>query len=183
VPDDLRRLAATVTVDHYAGWRMRHLRPNPHTVAVLTEAWLAGMPRPPAILPVAQPMPTPVQDGTPSSARADLIRLNVILGDRHDLTSLRRSVPDATTADLAYATRRFGDAAQSYRAELATNPDQVSSWVGLGLALSALGTDPAARALTRHPELVRAVRHRISARSTDVPTPERLAAWIGQSVH
>jgi HEXXH motif-containing protein len=183
VPDDLRYFADAVNADHHASWRMRHLRPSPHDVAVLAEAWLAGRPRPPTIRQSADPMPTPVQDGTSSNARADLVHLRLIMGDTHELTSIRQSVPEATTADLALATRRFADAAQGYRAELAADPDRVSSWVGLGLALSALGADPAARALVHRPELVRAVRRRVSVRSTDVPTPERLAAWIGQSMH
>jgi hypothetical protein len=181
IPDDLCRLADSVTADNHASWRLRHLRPNTQAVTALTEAWLAGRPRPPAD-PPADPVPTPIQDGSPSSARADLIRLGVT-GDRRELASIWRSVPDATIADLAYAVGRFTDAAQGYRAELATDPDRVSSWCGLGLALTSLGADPAARALSRCPELVRAVRRRISVRSPDVPTPERLAAWIGQGVH
>lgn len=182
VPDDLRRLADAVTADHHAGWRMRHLRPDQHTVAVLAEAWLAGRPQPPAGLPRTDPAPTPVGDGTPSRARADLIRLGIVTGER-PLASSRRSVRDATTADLAYASGRFADAVQGYRAELAKDPGRVSSWVGLGLALTAVGTGPAARALTHHPELVRAVRRRIGMTSPAVPTPEQLAAWIGQSLH
>jgi hypothetical protein len=162
---------------------MRYLRPNTQAVTALAEAWLAGRPRPPAGPPPADSMPTPVQDGTPSSGRADLIRLSIAMRDPRKLASVWRSVPGATAADLAYATGRFPDAAQGYRAELAQDPDRVSSWTGLGLALSAIGRNPAARALTRYPELVRAVRRRISTSSRDVPTPERLAAWIGQSVH
>jgi HEXXH motif-containing protein len=183
VPEGLRRLADAVTTDHYASWRMRYLRPSTQTVTVLTEAWFAGRPRPPVIPPSADTAPTPVQDGTPSSARADLIRLGVAMRDPRKLASLWPSVHGATAADLAYTTGRFADAAQGYRAELAQDPDRVSSWTGLGLALSALGRNPAARALTRCPELVRAVRRRISTRSSEVPSPERLAAWIGQSVH
>jgi hypothetical protein len=183
VPDDLRRLADIVTADHYASWRMRHLRPESNTVDKLAAAWLAGHSRPPAVLPSTDPVPTPVQDGAPSSARADLIRTGVTTDNQQELTATWRSLSDGTVADLAYATRRFNDAAQGYRMELAKDPDRVSAWVGLGLALSALGTDPAARALTQYPERVRAVRRRISSTSPNVPTPERLAAWIGQCVH
>lgn len=182
VPDDLRRLADAVTTDHHAGFRMRHVRPSTQTVNALTEAWLDALPHPPTASPPADSVPTPVQDGKPSSARADLIRLGITSNDRRGLALSWQSVPDATAADLAYATGRFDDAAHGYRAELVKNPDRVSSWTGLGLALAALGIEPAARALTRCPELIRAVRRRISARSPEVPTPERLAAWIGQSV-
>jgi hypothetical protein len=182
IPDDLCRLADAVTEGHHAGWRMRHLRPSQQTVVELTEAWLTGRPRPPD-LPSTDPLPTPVPDGAPSSTRADLIRLGVVMGDHRGLASVWRSLPDATTADLAYVTGRFADAAQGYRAELTQDPDRVSSWTGLGLALAAVGTNPAARTLIRHPEVVRAVRRQISTRSPEVPTPERLAAWIGQGLH
>ncbi|GAB1508994.1 HEXXH motif domain-containing protein [Actinophytocola sp. KF-1] len=183
VPEDLRRLAESVTADHHAGWRMRHLRPDSAAVAALTEAWLAGQPHAPVALPQTDPEPTPVADGTPSLARTDLIRLGITTGDRRAAGASWRSVRNATTADLAYANGRFADAAQEYRAELAKDPDRVSAWVGLGLALSAVGTGPAARALTRHPELVRAVRRRIATTAQDVPAPERLATWIGQGMY
>jgi hypothetical protein len=182
VPDDLHTLADSVTTDHHAGFLMRHCRPSTHMVITMADAWLAGELRPPALLSPTDPVPTPIQDGMPSTARADLIRLGVVTGDRGRLGSLSRLMPDATAADLAYATGRFADAAQGYQAELAHDSDRVSSWIGLGLALAALGADPAARALTRRPELVRAVRRLISTRTSVVPAPTRLAAWIGQVV-
>jgi HEXXH motif-containing protein len=180
VPDELGRLAAAITADLRAGFRLRHVRPDNQAVTALAEAWLARRPRPPLCPPSVDPVPTPVRDGEPSSARVDLIRLGITSGDRRVPALMWQSVPDATVADLAYATGRFHDAARGFRAELTSNPDRVASWVGLGLALAALGNNPAARALTRCPELVRAVRRRISTRSPDVPTPERLAAWMGQ---
>lgn len=183
VPDDLRRLAEAITTDHHAGFRMRHVRPDRRTVATLADAWLVGSPHPPTALSYTDPRPTPVPDGAPSEARADLIRLDIALDDRRALFSMWRSVQDATISDFAYATGRFDDAARGYRAELAQRPDRVSSWVGLGLALTGIGTSPAARALTHYPELVRAVRRQITTRSSDVPTPERLATWLGESMY
>lgn len=179
VPADVLKLADTITADHHAQWRMRHLRSDKDIVGTLTDAWLSGRSHPPGVLPQHDPVPTPVADGTPSQARAELIRFGVAMGDRRALIAEWRSVPGATTADLAYVTGRFADAVQGYRAELVKDPDRIPSWVGLGLALSAVGTGPAARALCRHPEVVRAVRRQISTRSPDVPTPERLAAWLG----
>jgi hypothetical protein len=92
-------------------------------------------------------------------------------------------VPDATAADFAYATGRFTDAVRGYRAELSAAPDRPTSWVGLGLALSGLGAGPAARALLRCPELVRAVHRRIRTRTTNAPTPDDLAAWIDRGTY
>lgn len=183
IPADLRRLADAITTDHHADYRMRHLRPDRHSVATLADAWLAGRPHPPTAFVYAEPQPTPVPDGTPSDARTDLIRLDIALADRRALFSMWRSVRDATTADLAYATGRFDDAARGYRAELTRNPDRVSSWVGLGLALTGMGTSPAARALTHYPELVRAIRRLITTRSSEEPTPEQLATWLGESMY
>lgn len=183
VPHELRSLADALTTDHHAGWRMRHLRPSRRVVFALAEAWLAGQSHPPAILPEVDPVPTPVQDGEPADARAILISQAIIMGDHRELAAVWRSVPGATIADLAYATGRFADATHGYRAELAEDPDRVSSWVGLGLALAAQEAGPAARALTRCPELVRAVRRQIRTRISEPPTPERLAAWLGQVMH
>ncbi len=183
VPEDLRKLADAITTDHHAGYRMCHLRPDRHSVATLADAWLAGHPRPPTAFAYVEPQPTPVPDGTPSDARTELIRLDIALADRSALFKMWRTVQDATTTDLAYATGRYDDAVRGYRAELTQNPDRVSSWVGLGLALTGIGTSPAARALTHYPELVRAVRRLITTRSSDVPTPERLATWLGEGMY
>jgi transposase len=93
------------------------------------------------------------------------------------------TVPGATGADFAYADGRFTDAVRGYRAELATGADRPASWAGLGLALSASGTSPAARTLLDHPELVRAVYRRIQAATERSPRPDDLAAWIGRGTH
>jgi HEXXH motif-containing protein len=182
VSEDLAALASTVAADHYAGWRLRYVRPDPRTVSDLADAWVAGDDSPPAIRLATDAPPTPVPDGSWSSARADLIRLVVATPSdgRRALARLWSSVPGATAADFAYATARFVDAARGYRVELAADPECPSSWVGLGLALSALGTTPAARALLRYPEVVRAVHRHIPARARAITDPEALAEWVGQ---
>jgi hypothetical protein len=111
------------------------------------------------------------------------MRFGVVTDDRSALAFVWRSVPGATAADLSYVTGRFMEAAQGYRAELNQDPDRVSSWTGLGLALDALGSTPAARALLHRPELVRAVRRQVATRVRKAPNPEQLASWIGKSVH
>ncbi|MGH8880295.1 MAG: aKG-HExxH-type peptide beta-hydroxylase, partial [Stackebrandtia sp.] len=187
VPADLGALAAAVGADHYAGWRISYLRPDPRTVADLADAWLAGDARPTATQLSTDRAPTPVPDGSWSPARTDLIRLSVAevdvadpLDGRNALSRTWSHVPDATAADFAYATGRLTDAARGYRAELAADADRPAAWVGLGLALSGLGVTPAARALLHYPEVVRAVHRRIRARTRTVPAPEDLAAWIGR---
>lgn len=95
LPVDTVAVADTVAADHYAGWRIRHLRPHPHVVTELERAWHAGRPRPPAVQPVPDQPPTPVPDGSWSGARADLVRLALCeadgpTADRAGATSQRR---------------------------------------------------------------------------------------------
>ncbi|MGH3899076.1 MAG: HEXXH motif domain-containing protein [Pseudonocardiaceae bacterium] len=187
VPADLGALVTAVGADHYAGWRIRYIRPDSGMVAGLADTWMAGGPCPIATQLDADQAPTPVPDGSWSSARADLVRLSVgdptNSGNMNMLSKTWRDVPGATAADFAYVTGRFTDAARGYRAELAAEPDRPTSWVGLGLALSGLGVAPAARALLHYPEVVRAVHRRIRVHMATAPTPEDLAAWIGRSTY
>jgi HEXXH motif-containing protein len=182
IAQDVTELATAAAVDHRAGWRARHLRPDPDLVAELVTAWQAGRSRPP--LPLTSPdlPPTPVPDGEWSHAREDLVRLVLAGSSPAELCRILPAVPDATAADLAYATGRIDEAARAYRAELAVTPDRPASLVGLGLALAATGTSPTAHALLHHPELVRAVHRKLGACDAQPPSPERLARWIGQSI-
>jgi HEXXH motif-containing protein len=178
VPADITELSARAVRDHYLGWRMRYVRPDPDVVERIATAWVAGDPSPP--VPGDDPPPRSIPDGTWSHARADLCR--VLLAGASPAPELLDTVPNATSADLAMATGRFEDAARGYRAALSTDPDRPASWVGLGLALAALATSPAGRMLTYRPELVRAVHRAIRDRTTEPPAPERLAAWLDSAV-
>jgi hypothetical protein len=93
-----------------------------------------------------------------------------------------QAVPAATEADFALVTGRHVDAARGYRADLRADPDRPVALVGLGLALNAIGPNPAARALLHCPEMVRAVHRELRRTARDVPTPEELAWWLGQLV-
>jgi HEXXH motif-containing protein len=179
VPDDIAALATAATSDHRAGWRTRHLRPDPAVVKDLASAWRAGHSRPSVTSVHTDLPPTPVPDGTWPHSRADLVRLSLTGADLQDLWS---AVPDATKADFAYASGRFVDAVRDYRAELRADPDRPASLVGLGLSLAATGQGPASRALLHCPELVRAVHRMLQRTAPQVPTPESLASWIGQVV-
>lgn len=182
VPDGIDDLATAVTMDHEGGWRIRHLRPSPPAVEELVDAWLAGQPRPPVAVDATNIPPTPVPDGPWSRARRDLVRLGVSGVDQAVSPDVWQTVPGATAADHAYARGQFAEAADGYRAELSAEPDRPASLVGLGLALSACGPDPAGRALLHCPELVRAVHRRLRSTAPHVPTPEQVASWIGQLV-
>ncbi|MEV4053965.1 HEXXH motif-containing putative peptide modification protein [Amycolatopsis sp. NPDC049688] len=176
VSAEARELAEATVQDHVAGWRVRHLRPDPDEVTALAEAWFREQPRPPFTMMTTALPPTPVPDGTWSPARADLARLAVGGAD----PGLWPTVPGATAADLAFAHGDFTRAADEYRSELSADPDRPNSLVGLGLALAARGRHPAARALLHRPELVRSLHRRVRDRSP--VTVERIAAWLGQVV-
>jgi HEXXH motif-containing protein len=182
VDEEVAELATAAAFDHHAGWRLRHLRPDPALVDELSRAWLAGRARPPAIIDHPDPAPTPVPDGPWSSARTDLLRLGLTGAGRSRLLARWRDVPGATEADFAYATGQWADAARGYRSELAAQPDRPASLVGLGLALAASGPTPGGRALLRRPELVRAVHRTICRTTRAAPTPEAMAEWLGQLV-
>lgn len=181
-PDELCDLIAAAAADHYAGWRICHLRPDPEMVAALADAWLARRPPPALALAGVDPVPTPVPDGRWSPARIDLLRLSIAdsPGSTDLLWSTWPNIPGAIAADVAYVSGRFTDAARGYRAELASEADCPASLVGLGLSLSGLGAKTAARALLHHPEVVRAVHRRIRNLTLTRPDPEELATWIGR---
>lgn len=176
LPLDLLALARACASDHHAIWRIRFIRPDPATVTALSRAWRCGQP-PPQAVRYADSAPTPVPDGRCSRARFNLIRL--VVSESGSAQDRWEEIPDATAADLAYATGRFVDAERGYRAELATDPDRPASWVGLGLALAARQDDAAARTLLHCPELVRAVHREIRAGGATAPAPDELASWIG----
>ncbi|MEC3977828.1 HEXXH motif domain-containing protein [Amycolatopsis sp. H20-H5] len=175
--------AAALAADHYAGWRLCHLRPDPATVAGLAAAWTGALRRPRSVRLGEDNAPTPVPDGTWPDARPSLLRLRLGTDGRTRLAESWQLIPGAIEADFAYADGRFHDAADGYRSALAADADRPSAWAGLGLALSALGTGPAARALLHRPELVRAVHRELRDVSGGTPRPEDIAAWIGRFTH
>jgi HEXXH motif-containing protein len=171
------RWADTLATDHYAGWRVRHLRPALDPVKELVSAWLAGDARPPSVDLRESVVLDTVSDGRWENARADLVRL--LLGEHGDtrLAELWPQVPGAIRADYAYVTGCAGDAVAGYRAALEADPDDPAALVGLGLALSEMDSR-AGRSLLRCPELVRAVHRDLRSETPAPPTVEELAAWI-----
>ncbi|MDS0137280.1 HEXXH motif domain-containing protein [Amycolatopsis sp. CM201R] len=174
--------AARAALDHYATWRLRHLRPDPTTVSMLAEAWRDGISRPRLGRLPDPHLPTPVPDGGWVDARTDLVRLR--LGrDRNSFAEHGSTVPGATAADLALVAGAHKQAAEGYRDLLAVDPDVPAALVGLGLALAAYSTGPAARALLHRPELVRAVHRALRTHPGFAPPIEVIAGWIGRFTH
>lgn len=172
------RWADILTADHYAGWRVRHLRPALEPVKELVSAWLAGAARPPAVDLTGSVVLDAVSDGVWENARADLVRL--LLGPRGDarLAELWPQVHGVLPADFAYVEGRVDDAVAGYRTALGDDPDSPTALVGLGLTLTEKDS-AAAYALLHCPELVRAVHRDLRSETPAPPTVEDLAAWIG----
>jgi HEXXH motif-containing protein len=179
VAADLTETARRAALDHYLGWRIRHVRPDPVLVSDLTNAWLDAW-TPKRLWLGGERPPSPVPDGKWTHARADLIRLVLTPGPASSRPSWK-TVPDVTPADFALVSGRFTDAARGYRAELADDPDRPTSLAGLTLALSASSTSPATRVLLHYPELVRAVQRRVRRHGAQAPSAEELADWIGRT--
>ncbi|RSM63868.1 HEXXH motif domain-containing protein [Kibdelosporangium aridum] len=176
LPRSATDLAEVGAADDYAGWRIRYLRPSSEIVHRLADSWLAGRTWPVGLFLDRDPAPTPVPDGTWTTARLQLIRLKV--------SRARLDVPDCTMADRAYVGAQADEAVEGYRAELTADPDRAMSWIGLGLALAATRTNPsAAWALLHYPEIVRAVHRRIRKLTIQAPDPDELATWIGRYTH
>ncbi|MDS0137275.1 HEXXH motif domain-containing protein [Amycolatopsis sp. CM201R] len=173
--DEARRWAETLASDHYAGWRLRHIRPKEETVAELARAWREEAPCP----PVARNGRLDTRsDGQWPNARGDLIR--VLLGEDGD-TRLKRQwadVPDALEGDYHLVAGRAEEARSAYEGVLSKEPDDAPALIGLGLTLL---DGPAARALLSTPELVRAV-HRELRRDGSAPSVGELAYWIGEAL-
>ncbi len=171
--------------DHYAAWRIRHLRPDPGTVAELAAGWRAGLTRPrSAATALPEPrVPTPVPDGDWQDARTDLIRLRLGPDGAARFAVQGSAVPGATEADLHFVAGRPAEAAAGYRKLLEATPEDPAALAGLGLALAARSTGPASRALLHRPELVRAVHRALRYGPGTVPSVEAIAGWLGRFTH
>jgi hypothetical protein len=183
LPAEVGDLAAAAVADHGAGWRLRHARPNPATVADFADSWLAGRRWPTSSAPDLATAVTPIPDGSWSGARTDLIRVGLRNPRPEAIRETWPAVLGATAADFAYLSEDLDGAVHGYVADLTEDRENPDAWVGLGLALAARGGDSAgARALLNRPELVRAVYRHVRDTSTTIPAPEELAAWVGRSV-
>jgi HEXXH motif-containing protein len=180
VAPDIARQAEVAAIDHYAGWRLRHVRPSERVVHELAKSWLADKNFAGTLVLPAEAVPVSAADGTWPGARLDLIRLGLAEPDRSQLPRLWPTVPGAVAADVAYVCGDLPDAIRGYKAELEQDPSNASAWIGLGLALSAQDAS-AGHVLLRHPELVRAT-HRMISRTATAPAPDDLAGWIARFV-
>lgn len=182
VRPELLRAARVAAVDHRVGWRACHLVPDARTVREAVTAWTAGEPAPTSIarsVVAAHPRPPKL------NVKGVLTR--VLLADPDEFAAARRALddrrvfPDSAAGDFALVAGNPREAVELYTAELAGGSDRPAAWSGLGLALRLLGPNPAATALLRRPEYVRAV-HRLVFTTTGVPPrTDELAGWLGSA--
>ncbi|MEU5260185.1 HEXXH motif domain-containing protein [Amycolatopsis sp. NPDC021455] len=167
--------AETLAADHYAGWRLRHIRTEPGTTADVVRAWSHGEPCP-RVVPGSR-LDT-VSDGEWANARADLIRVRFGRAGETRLSQVWRNVPGSLEGDFRLVTGSTDQARAAYRSVLGQDPDHPEALIGLGLSLP---PGPATRALLGVPELVRAV-HRILRDAGNPPPLDELAGWIGEAL-
>jgi HEXXH motif-containing protein len=170
-------LAQTVSDGHRAGWRIRHLRPDPADVDALVKTWHAGNTAELAPIGCAvQPDPTVRW----SQGLLGLARTLLLSPDRYDEIELTAGgwTADLTTADLALMAGDVMSACEGYLANIAADPGSTLAWRGLSLALPDNAPATARTALRHRPEIVRAVYRGIAATSPG-QSPVAIAAWVG----
>ncbi|MEU8947719.1 HEXXH motif-containing putative peptide modification protein [Streptomyces sp. NPDC048489] len=183
VPAEQLALARLCAADHVARWRVHHLRPPAPAVEEAVRAWLAGAGGPPTGL-TAEPELVPDLSARWLDSMAMLARhrLSTAPGEPAPSEDPEKAAAHVTGALPGDALLAAGDptaARHAYAAHLAGEPERAGAWAGLGHALEALGTEPAAAHLLRHwPERARAVHQAVSRVTGSAPDPVRLAAWL-----
>jgi len=157
LPTAVARAIETMTADHYAVWRTRHVRPRPAQVDELVERWSAGeaadfAPEDGEVLPSGE---------IGESRRSLLVRTRLLDPYLFERLCGHRG------PDVMFARGDRDDAARDYAKRIRTGPRSGDDWVGLGLSLGS-------RSILNAPETVRAVY----LRAGGAPDPIELAAWL-----
>lgn len=146
-------------------------------------AWLAGASGPPVAL-AAEPDLVPDLSARWLDSMAMLARhhLSTTPDERPPSEDPEKAAAHVTGALPGDALLAAGDATaaqHAYRAHLAVEPGRAGAWAGLGHALKAADTEPAAAHLLCHwPERARAVHQALLRATGAAPDPVRLAAWL-----
>ena len=168
VADDLAELAAA---DHATAWRLRNCRPDGGQIDEWARAWRRDAPCRWPDGPAAD-----IVDGgrrIASDTRQRLIRHHLAHPD-----SWRERVVDASGGDVALVVGDLDRAAHLYQTQVEADPDDEASWAGLALARRG-SPEPAAVALARHPELVRALYQAVASEGPARPSVMAVAEWLG----
>jgi hypothetical protein len=178
VTRDAARTAWAAAIDHQVVWRLRHFQPDVDGVRRLVRRFLAG--QPPRGTHQVESILAP-QLGDWYHARVALHREALyrpqLLRQGAEESHRWSSRHGASQADLALVQGRTGRAAAGYRAMIAADPDDINAWAGLAVAVGAEHGGTAWKALTRRPDLVRAVYVGAHAIRGSV-SPLAVAAWL-----
>jgi HEXXH motif-containing protein len=182
VSNELSAIVETITMDHYALWRLCHVHPEPDVVERLATGWLDNAP---AAKWRAKPDTVLADDGRPLPAhRRNLLQTKTV--DPELFTRLVRRpalLPGSTPlADAALCTADFDGSATGYRNRIRANPDDPQAWVGLGITYRAQGYPTAARALLDAPEVTVAAHRHVRTLAGDSPEPIDFAGWVGAAL-
>ncbi|MFF9127579.1 HEXXH motif domain-containing protein [Streptomyces sp. NPDC014889] len=183
VPEDHLASARLCVADHAARWRAHHLRPSPAAVDEALRAWLAGEGGPPGAL-ASEPEVVPDPSARWLDSLAMLVRHRLGGADdaRHSEEPEKAAarVTGALAGDALLAAGDAAAARQAYLTQLAVEPGRAGAWAGLGRALAASDTHPAAAGLlTHHPERARALHEAVLRATGTPPDPVHLATWLG----
>ena len=177
VPEEPSVAACKAIADHRLSWRLRNLRPDQDDVGRLAAAWLAEVaPEPPRTPPTV----IPSNRALTRNPRLDLLCLRLKDPRRFANACAGGTIEepnDVSCGDVAYALGEMFGAVRHYREVIVADPDRIDAWAGFALA----GEWPETSAMTRSPELVYALHHRIRQVSLAVPDPGELTAWLDTS--
>ncbi|HEV2778995.1 MAG TPA: HEXXH motif domain-containing protein [Actinophytocola sp.] len=181
--DDVRRIAADLTAQHRALWRLRHVVPEPAEVSALATEWLRGEP--------ISPPPAPVDRTTVTGAPggdSPLLRLATALVEDPDSVAaladagevgLRYPGTDAT--DLSLLTGDYAETQATRLAQIAGGAMAAEVWASLSVAHGRLCVDPSLSPLAARPELVRAAWPAVAngAGAVRNPLAELVSRYVG----
>jgi HEXXH motif-containing protein len=177
---DMARTVTMMIDDHHGLWQLRHARPDEAVVKAMASAWLDRASAPPwfdAVQPIIVVDERPLPANRRTLLRAKAAEPDLFASLIHRPGSLPSNTP---RADAALCTGAYENAATSYTEGLHLDPDDAQAWVGLGLALNALGRN--ASALLEHPELTVAVHRRVRGLSGRAPDPAAISAWVSSAL-
>ncbi|MCI2420108.1 HEXXH motif domain-containing protein [Saccharopolyspora sp. K220] len=179
VPDDLSALVADLTADHYATWRLRHMRSDAPTVEAVATSWLEGREAPDVSARQASVRPNRRHRG--SDTRLHLLTTKALDEDRFASLVRRSAELSGSTpkSDVAYCTGDYRLAMSGYLKRVLDRPDDGHAWVGLGLSLRARGEHLSAIPLLRAPEIVMAAHRQIRAFGGASPSVLQFVEWMG----
>jgi HEXXH motif-containing protein len=178
-------LAALTADSHRIGWRLRHFRPPVEEVAVLAGQWAQreearesilarAVIRPHAALRWEQRIPAVARERVLGRREGDQAAPPDELATGENALIAR----DARTARAAFASAVRSFAPIGRDPERDVPDDEARAWAGLAMSLAADGDTAAALALSRRPDLVRA----LYAESGSEADPADVAAWLAPAI-